>query len=125
MRYLILIYSNPASRAIWAALTDEQRASGLDDYAELTEDLLQAGELVISQRLADPSTGKRVHVRDGVTTATDGPFAEVKEHLAGVYLIDCPNMDRAVEIAARVPEAGLGLVDVRPVMDLRGPEWEM
>ena len=54
--------------------------------------------------------------------ATDGPFAEVKEHLAGFFLVDCESFERAIEIAARVPEAELGLVEVRPVLRARRPE---
>ncbi|MGH3764493.1 MAG: YciI family protein [Pseudonocardiaceae bacterium] len=61
---------------------------------------------------------KRVTVRDGATITSDGPFAEVKEHLAGFYLVECESADRAVEIAARVPDAVWGLVEVRPVLDM-------
>jgi hypothetical protein len=60
-------------------------------------------------------------VKDGRTITTDGPFAELKEHLAGFYLLDCESIERAVEIAARIPEAALGLVEVRPVMDISAP----
>lgn len=61
-------------------------------------------------------------MREGRTITTDGPFAEVKEHLAGFYLIECDSMERAVELAARVPDAASGEVEVRPVLDLRGLE---
>jgi hypothetical protein len=61
-------------------------------------------------------------VLDGRTMTTDGPFAEVKEQLAGFFLIECESFERAIEHAARVPEATLGLVEVRPVMDLSGFE---
>lgn len=120
MKYLILIYSNPASRAIWAGFSDEQRAEGLGMYAALREELAASGELIVSEALADPSTGKRVTARDGVAITSDGPFAEVKEHLAGFFLLDCESMERALEHAARVPEASGGLVEVRPVMTYRG-----
>ena len=59
-------------------------------------------------------------VADGVAMATDGPFAEVKEHLAGIYVIDCASWEHAVEIAGRIPEAGWGMVEVRPVQN-----WSM
>ena len=61
-------------------------------------------------------------MQDGRTLTTDGPFAEAKEVLAGFFLVECESIDRAIEHAARVPEAALGLVEVRPVMDLSGFE---
>lgn len=118
MKYLVLIYNNPASREIWDALSPDERAVGLQAYEALDADLAASGELVMSEALDVPATGKRVSVRDGRATTTDGPFAEVKEHVGGFYLLECENIDRAVEIASRIPEAQLGLVEVRPVRDL-------
>jgi hypothetical protein len=122
VRYLILIYSNPASRDIWEGFSDDQRAEGYRYYAALTEELAAAGELIVSEALADPSLTTRVSVRDGQTLASDGPFAETKELLGGFFLLECESHERAVEIAARVPEAELGLVEVRPVLELGGTE---
>jgi hypothetical protein len=122
VRYLILIYSNPASREIWEGFSDDQRAEGYRYYAALTEELAAAGELIVSEALADPSLTTRVSVRDGQTLTSDGPFAETKELLGGFFLLECESHDRAVEIAARVPEAELGLVEVRPVLELGGTE---
>jgi hypothetical protein len=122
VKYLILIYSNPESRAIWESFSDAEQAEGLRYYAALTGDIAASGELVVSERLADPSLAKRLTVRDGATMTSDGPFAEVKEHLAGFFLLECESMERALEHAARVPEAGLGLVEVRPVMERGGME---
>lgn len=118
MKYLILIYGNPQSRALWQSFSSAQRAEGLAYYAALTEDLAASGELIVSHALADPSLTRRVPALEGQSLATDGPFAEVKEQLAGFFLIECPSMDRALEIAARVPEAAFGLVEVRPIMAL-------
>ena len=87
MRYLILIYSNPASREIWEGFSDDQRAEGYRYYAALTEELAAAGELIVSEALADPSLTTRVSVRDGQTLASDGPFAETKELLGGFFLL--------------------------------------
>jgi hypothetical protein len=122
VKYLILIYSNPASREIWEGFSDDQRAEGYRYYAALTEELAAAGELIVSEALADPSLTTRVSVRDGQTLASDGPFAETKELLGGFFLLECESHERAVEIAARVPEAELGLVEVRPVLELGGTE---
>ena len=122
MKYLILIYSNPASREIWEGFSDDQRAEGFRYYAALTEELAASGELVVTEALADASLTRRVSVRDGHTLTSDGPFAETKELLAGFFLLECDSMERAVEVAARVPEAELGLVEVRPVLTLGGTE---
>jgi hypothetical protein len=118
VKYLILIYGNPASRAIWEGFSDAQRAEGLAYYAALNQDLVASGEMIASAALADPSVARRVLVREGQTITSDGPFAEVKEHLAGILLVECEGLERAVEVAALVPEAALGLVEVRPVREL-------
>jgi hypothetical protein len=117
MRFVILIWHNPGARELWRQMSVEQREAGLSAYAALNEDLEAAGEMVVSAALADPSLARRVIVRDGETVATDGPFAEVKEHLAGFYLIECDDIDAAVEYAARIPEAAHMPVEVRPVLD--------
>jgi hypothetical protein len=122
VKYLILIYSNPASREIWEGFSDEQRAEGFRYYGALTEELAASGELIVTEALADPSLTRRVTVRDGQTVTSDGPFAEAKELLAGFFLVECDSMERAVEVAARMPEAELGLIEVRPVPTLGGIE---
>jgi hypothetical protein len=122
VKYLVLIYSNPESRQIWEGFSDDQRAEGYRYYAALTEELAASGELIVSEALADPLLTTRVSVRDGQTLTSDGPFAESKELVGGFFLLDCESGERAVEIAARVPEAELGLVEVRPVLELGGPE---
>ena len=120
MKYLILIYNNPGARQYWEGLSQAQLIEATRGYVALNKDLAASGEVIVNEALADPSEAKRVTVREGKTMTTDGPFAEVKEHLAGFYLIECENIDRAIEHAARVPEAAHGLVEVRPVMDLSG-----
>ena len=120
MKYLILIYSNPASRALWEGFSAEERSEGLAVYAALDEDLAASGELIVSEALADPALTRRVTASGGQVLTTDGPYAEAKELLAGFYLLECDSVERAVEVAGRVPEAGLGLVEVRPVLDLAG-----
>jgi hypothetical protein len=122
MKYVILIYNNPASRAIWAGMSPAERGAGLQRYARLNEELSTSGELIVSEALADPALAKRVAVQDDHVLTTDGPFAEVKEQLAGFFLLECDSLERAIEHAARVPEASLGLVEVRPVLDLKGLE---
>jgi hypothetical protein len=118
VKYVILLYTNPASRDLWAGMSDAERVAGLGVYAQLNADLVASGEYVASESLDDLAETKTVTVRDGVGMATDGPFAEVKEHLAGFYVVDVASLERAVEIVARIPEAAHGMVEVRPVRDL-------
>lgn len=122
MKYLILIYHNPKSREIWESFSEEEQAEGLAAYAALNEELAASGEMIVAEALADPSMAKQVTVREGQAITSDGPYAETKEHLAGFYLVECESMERAVEIAARIPEADMGLLEVRPVLTYSGLE---
>lgn len=122
MKYMILIHSNPHFHERWAQLSASEREDfGRRHYA-LSDALADSGELIVSEGLADPSLAKRVTAREGQAMATDGPFAEVKEHLAGFYLVDCDTEERALAIAAQVPDAVWGLVEVRPVLGRRPEE---
>jgi hypothetical protein len=85
--------------------------------------ITKSGELIITQALADPSQSAVVRVRGGQPVVTDGPYLEAKEHLGGYYLIDCESRERAIELAAQIPDAkvdGMG-IEVRPVMFSNGP----
>jgi hypothetical protein len=124
VKYVVLIYSNAGSRELWQQFSETERGEGLAYYARLTAELEASGELLANEALADLASTKRVRVDEaGRALTTDGPFAEAKEHLAGFYLLDVASEERAVEIAAKVPEAALGLVEVRPVRSLDPAEW--
>ena len=115
MKFLINLHINPA---VLDALTDEEKAAIGDGHAAFIEALKRSGELITTQALADPSQAAVVTVRDGRPVVTDGPFLEAKEYLGGFYLIDCESKERAIELAARIPDSaieGLG-VEVRQVM---------
>lgn len=116
MRYLILINQNPHA---FEGMGEEQLRAFGRRHLELREALLESGELVAGEGLANASQAHTVAVRDGQTVTSDGPFAELKEHLAGFYLIEVPSFDRAVEIAAGIPDAEVAEVELRPVLDLR------
>ena len=122
MKYIILIHSNEHSLKLWDTMTEQQRIDFGHGHLKLSEEMAEAGELVAAEGLADPSLARWVSVREGETIVSDGPFAEVKEHLAGFYLVDCDSMDRAIEWAAKVPDAQIREVEVRPVLDMSG--WE-
>ncbi|GLW30583.1 YciI family protein [Actinoplanes regularis] len=115
MKFLISLHINPA---VLDALTDEEKAAIGDGHGRFMEELKESGELLITQALVDPSQAVVVSVRDGQPVVTDGPFVESKEFLGGYYLVDVEDKARAVELAARIPDAaieGLG-VEVRQVM---------
>jgi hypothetical protein len=121
VKYLILIYGNSASRHVWNAMPHDERVEGLKDYAALRDDLVASGEMIVSEALTDPSEARRVPAAKD-TLSADGPFAEVKEYLAGFFLIECASIERAMEHAGRIPEAAYGLVEVRPVREFIGPD---
>lgn len=116
MKYLLLIYHNPESRQVWESFSEEEQAEGLALYAALNNELAASGELIVAEALEDPSTATRVTVNAGQVATGDGPYAETKEHLAGFYLVECASRERAVEIAARIPEADMGLIEIRPIL---------
>jgi hypothetical protein len=121
MKFLLLMHNNPA---VLNALTDEQRSFVMDGHAAFMKAIQESGELIVTQALADPANSAVVRVRDGVPVVTDGPYLEAKEFLGGYYLIDCVDRDRALELAAMIPDAsidGLG-IEVRPVMFSTGLE---
>jgi hypothetical protein len=119
MQFLISLHISPA---VMDALTDEEKTAIGAGHGAFIEALRQSGELLTTQALADPSQAAVVSVRNGQPVVTDGPFLEAKEFLGGFYLIDCEDRDRAIELAARIPDAaieGLG-VEVRQVMFAAG-----
>lgn len=116
MKYVILISHNAQARETWASFTEAERAAGHRTHTDLLDSIAEAGELVIAEALADPSQGRRPQVSDRPLTAADGPFPELKEHLAGFYLVDTDSIEDALAYAARIPEAAYGLVEVRPVL---------
>ena len=122
MKYIILIHSNPKSREIWESFSPAEQQEGYAAYQALAEELEARGELILTEALADISTAKRVTASEGGVITSDGPFAEAKEHLAGFFLVDCASEARAVEIAGGFPEAFLGLIEVRPIMNLSATE---
>ncbi len=117
MKYMLLIYSNPVS---WAALSQEQRIALGQGHAALHQSLVDSGHHIVSEGLSDEINTKTVRVRDDKVLTTDGPFLEAKEHLAGFLVVECADIEEATTIAARIPDAAINFVEVRPVFD--GPE---
>lgn len=109
MKYLCLVYS------------EEEKLDTISDSEcwELGEDLRKAGHLLAGEALQSVDTATTVRVRNGRLTLLDGPFAETKEQLAGFYLIDARDLNEAIQVAARIPPARVGSVEIRPVRELR------
>jgi len=119
VKYMLLIYQNPAA---FQALAEEELQGIFSEVDTLMSELTASGEWVGGEGLADPSTAKVVKVRDGVPAVTDGPYAEAKEQMVGFCIVDTETIDRAVEIAARWPDAKLWGMEVRPMMVADGVE---
>lgn len=119
MKYLLLIYSSPET---WNALSQAERDRMGEEHFALDRELIESGEYVGGNALADKVQSKVVRIRDGATMVTDGPYLETKEHLAGYDVVECDSMDRALEIAAKIPDARVCGVEVRPILDLGGLE---
>ena len=113
MQYLLLIYRNE-NYMTGMSDTDRQKLAG--EYGAYTQSIIQSGHFKAGDGLQPTTTATTVRVRDGKTMTTDGPFAETREQLGGYYLIEAKDIDEAIAIAARVPEAKRGSIEVRPVM---------
>lgn len=115
MRYVLLIYG---SEDDVAGMTGEERVALMQGHAMFANEAMTRGILTGGAPLQPTSTATTVRVRNGKTLITDGPFAETKEQLAGTYVLDCKDLDEAIEMAARIPDALLGSVEIRPVREL-------
>lgn len=112
MNYLLLIYNNEADTT---ALDETARNKMMGEYMDFTKSIVQAGNFKAGDRLKPVSSASTVRVRNGKAAITDGPFAETREQLGGYYLIEAKNLDEATAIAARIPGAKYGSIEVRPV----------
>jgi hypothetical protein len=117
MRYMLLCYDDEQA---WQEAGAAALEAAMQEAVGLTHELHAQGQYLLAAPLELSSTATSVRVRNGKRMVTDGPFAETREVLGGFYLIDVPNLDRAIEIAARHPGARMGTVEVRPVMELAG-----
>jgi hypothetical protein len=114
MQYLLLIYANEAEEA---KLGEAAMKTMMADYRTFTQSIIQSGHFKGGDALKSASTATTVRVRDGKTMATDGPFAETREQLGGYYLIEAKDLDDAIGVAARIPSAKHGSIEVRPIMN--------
>ena len=115
MRYVLLIC---ADETAVGALSPEEGTAMLAEYARWSEEVGGRGLLQGGERLRPTTDATTVQVRDGKVLTADGPFAETKEQLGGYFVVDCKDLDEAIELASKVPAARHGSVEVRPI-------WEM
>jgi hypothetical protein len=113
MQYLLLIYGSEAS---WDTKNEADRNAILKEYGEFTASIARSGHYKGGNELNVTSTATTVRVRDKKRLVTDGPFAETKEQLGGYYLIDAKDLDDAIAVAARIPSARWGSIEVRPII---------
>ena len=113
MQYLLMIYQNEADYAKIDAAASQKM---LAEYGAFTQGIIQSGNFKAGDALQPTSAATTVRVKDGKPVVTHGPFAETREALLGYYLIDAKDLDEALAIAARVPSARIGSIEVRPVM---------
>jgi hypothetical protein len=113
MQYILLIYDNENNK-----LSPDERNKLFQEYGAFTQGIVKSGNFKAGDPLQPTSTATTVRVRNGKTLTVDGPFAETKEQLGGYYMIEAENLDQAVAIAARIPSARFGSIEVRPVMKM-------
>jgi hypothetical protein len=111
VRYLALIHSDEQA---WSALPEDERGAIYARYRAFADEARASGKLVEGYELRPTGTATTVRVVGGETVVTDGPFAELREQIAGYFVLDCESLDEAVALAARIPGAEHGAVEVRP-----------
>ncbi|MFN8435194.1 MAG: YciI family protein [Anaerolineales bacterium] len=113
MKYMMLNFRNEAASA---NMTEEERMQEIQDYNAFFEYASQRATIISGEAVHPTSAATTIRVRNGKTLTTDGPFAETHEGLAGFYVIDCKDLDEAIEIASKIPVAREGCVEIRPVI---------
>jgi hypothetical protein len=115
MKYALLIY---AAEKDWADKSKEEQGRIYNEYWAYTTELKKSGKMLSCEPLDPTATATTIRVRDGKTVATDGPFADTKEQLGGIYVIDVKDLDEAMAWAERIPDARNGLIEIRPLMNI-------
>jgi hypothetical protein len=114
MKYLCLIYDQERD---WDAMPQAEADAWMAECMAAGQEIEAGGHLVASEALHPVAAATTVRIRNGRMSVTDGPFAETKEHLGGVYLVEARDLDEAVQLAAKIPSARTGSIEVRPVVD--------
>jgi len=118
MKYVLLIYDEERT---WGKLSPADQQAMMAEYRKFSEELKASGQYVSGSQLHPVSAASSVRVREGKRLVTDGPFAETREQLGGYYLVNCANLDEALALAARIPSARFGTIEVRPLVESMAP----
>jgi hypothetical protein len=121
MKYMLAIVGDESR---FADMSEEDLRAQMARWSEYTQELVRAGAFVSGEGLQTSSTATTLRVEDGERLLTDGPFAETKEQLGGFYVIECRDLDEAIDWAAKLPSAEGGITEIRPVMDYEGSGYE-
>ena len=117
MKYLCLIYE---SEQAWATMSKEEGDAIMGEYFAFTDTYRASGQVIAGSALQPTNTATTVRVRNGKISTTDGPFAETREQLGGYYLVEAKDLNDAIQVAARIPGARHGAVEVRPIVSFDG-----
>jgi len=112
MQYMLLIYGDEKQ---WQTFSESQQGAIFGEYMQFTQGIVKSGHFKAGDPPEDTAAATTVRVRNGKTLTTDGPFAETKEQLGGYYIVEAPNLDEALKIAARIPSARWGSIEVRSI----------
>jgi hypothetical protein len=112
---MLLIFSDPTA---YAGMSEAEQGAIFQEYYAVTQEMSQRGVRQSGEPLQPINTATTLRIRNGKTLTTDGPFAETKEHLVGYFILNCQNLDEALEFAGKIPDARYGAVEVRPVQEL-------
>jgi hypothetical protein len=115
MKYMLLIYDAPQ---VWDSLSEGERRQIMGEFGQFTQQIKASGHYVGGAQLQPLASATSVRVREGKRLHTDGPFAETREQLGGYYLIEARDLDEATAIAARIPVARFGTIEVRPLVEV-------
>jgi hypothetical protein len=118
MRYLCLIYDEEKNMG---AMSQGESEAFMGEYFRFTDGIRKTGHYLGGEALQPVQTATTVRVRNGKVSATDGPFAETKEQLGGFYLIQARDLNDAIQVAAKIPSARMGSIEVRPIMEFERP----
>ena len=115
MKYMLLIYDD---EKLWSNFTEAERRKLFGEYMQFGEQIRSSGNHLAGAPLQPTSAATSVRLREGKRLVTDGPFAETREQLGGYYLVEAKDLDEAIGIAARIPSARLGTIEIRPVLEM-------
>lgn len=113
MKYLCLIYDQ---ESVVGGMSKDEFGAFMGEYISVTGDIQKSGHFVVGEELQPVSTATTIRVRNGQLSTTDGPFAETKEQLGGFYLINARDLNDAIQVAARIPSAKTGSIEIRPIV---------